>query len=103
MDSSLNIFFASPTDVGDYPVPQSEATPHHRGVSNWELQRVARPGQPADNEPWPAHPGNYVRRGQVWITRLGTHTRVVLLADQAEPAAEEAPISDQHISDQNWA
>ena len=71
--------------------------PHYRGVSNWELQRVTRPGQPADNEEWPAHLRNYVPRGQVWITRLGAYTRVVLLAERNEPAGE-APISSQ-----SWA
>ena len=34
-------------------------------------------------------------RGQVWITRLGSHTRVVLLADDAAPQAK--------ISSQRWA
>jgi hypothetical protein len=60
-------------------------------VLNWQLQRVARPGEQADNEPWPV----YSPRGQVWITRLGSHTRVVLVADDAAPPAD--------ISSQRWA
>jgi hypothetical protein len=86
-------FFASQTDVGDCAVPQSRATPHHRGVLHWECFRVARPGEPADNEPWP----EYAPRGQVWITRLGAYTRVVLLAE--EPTTDAPP----PISSQRWA
>jgi hypothetical protein len=93
MDPLLMIFFASRTVLGDCRVPQSSGKAHHRGVSNWQLQRVARPGQPADNEPWP----DYTPRGQVWITRLGSHTRVILLAGETE--AEAAP----RISSQSWA
>ena len=93
MDSFLKIFFASRTVIGDCRVSQSRAGLQHRGVSNWKLQRVTRPGEPADNEPWPACPP----RGQVWITRLGSHTRVVLLADEGEPGS--AP----RISSQRWA
>jgi hypothetical protein len=89
----MMLFFARHTDVGDCAVPQSLATPQHRGVSNWKLQRVARPGQPADNEPWP----EYAPRGQVWITRLGAYTRVVLLAE--EPTTDVTP----PISTQRWA
>lgn len=87
------LFFASHTDVGDCRVPQSRARTHYRGVSNWELQRVTRPGEPADNEPW----AEYTPRGQVWITRLGAYTRVVLLAD------ESAPEANSPISTQRWA
>jgi len=93
MDSFLKIFFPSRTVIGDCRVPQSAATLHHRGVSNWELQRVTRPGQTADNELWP----EYAPRGQVWITRLGSHTRVVLLAGNDEP--DNTP----RISSQSWA
>ena len=50
-------------------------------------------GQPADNEPWP----EYAPRGQVWITRLGAYTRVVLIAD--ESATDTTP----PISTQRWA
>ena len=95
MDSSLKNFFASRTDVGDCRVPQSRARTHHRGVLNWELQRVTRPGEPADNEAWPEH----APRGQVWITRLGSHTRVVLLAGDGEATTATAP----HVSAQRWA
>ena len=73
MDSFLKNFFPSRTDVGDWRVPPPGATPHHRGVPRWSLQRVARPGQPADNEAFaPRAPQG---RRQVWITRLGSHTR----------------------------
>ena len=91
----LKNFFDGPTDVGDCRVPQSGATPHHRGVTNWELQRVTRPGQPADNESV-ATPG-YTPRRQVWITRLGAYTRVVLVAEGGEP--DSAPT----VSRQSWA
>ena len=65
-------------------------------MSNWELQRVTRPGQPADNESV-AVPG-YTPRRQVWITRLGSYTRVVLVAHgDAEP--ETTPTISKH----NWA
>lgn len=60
---------------------------------HWQLHRVTRPGEQADNEPWPAYPP----RGQVWITRLGAYTRVVLVADEAEARARSA------ISTQRWA
>ena len=63
---------------------------HHRAVLHWQLHRVTRPGEQAENEPWPA----YSPRGQVWITRLGPYTRVVLLADDTEAPAP-APISTQ--------
>jgi hypothetical protein len=86
-------FFASHTEVGDCGVPQSRAATHHRGVPNWELQRVTRPGEPAENEPWP----EYTPRGQVWITRLGSYTRVILLAGDGESAASPS------ISTQRWA
>ena len=97
MDSLLKNFFASRTDVGDCGVPHESATPHHRGVSNWELQRVARPGQPADNEPLAA-PG-YTSRRQVWITRLGAYTRVVLVADGTENEREPSSTVSTH----RWA
>jgi len=61
-------------------------------VLHWESFRVTRPGEPADNEPWP----DYAPRGQVWITRLGAYTRVVLLADSTDSStASEPPISTQ--------
>jgi hypothetical protein len=64
-----------------------------RGVLHWQIHRVTRPGDTADNERWPEYPP----RGQVWVTRLGSHTRVVLLADrQDEPAPSP-------ISNQRWA
>ena len=66
-------------------------------MSNWELQRVARPGQPADNESLAA-PGATPPR-QVWITRLGSYTRVVLVAHDAEAQSEASPA----ISTQRWA
>ena len=93
----LKNFFDGRTDVGDCGVPPCAATPHHGGVSNWELQRVARPGQPADNEPLAA-PG-YTPRRQVWITRLGSYTRVVLVANGAEPQSSDSPA----VSAQRWA
>jgi hypothetical protein len=91
----LKFFFASRTEQNNCRVPQSGATTHYRGVSNWELQRVARPGQPADNESVAA-PG-YTPRRQVWITRLGTYTRVVLVAHDGEPD------SSPTVSKQSWA
>ena len=93
----LNNFFDGRTDVGVCRVPQASATAHHRGVSNWELQRVARPGQPADNESLAA-PG-YTPRRQVWITRLGSYTRVVLVAHRAE----DEPEAPSAVSTQHWA
>lgn len=69
------------------------AKPHHRGVLHWQLHRVTRPGEQADNEAWPVSSP----RGQVWITRLGSYTRVILLAD--EPQAPERP----PVSSQRWA
>jgi hypothetical protein len=78
------------TDLGDWRIPKTGAKPHHRGVLNWQLQRVARPGEQADNEAWPM----YSPRGQVWVTRLGSHTRVVLVADEAD-APTRSPISTQ--------
>jgi hypothetical protein len=97
VDSFLKIFFGGRTDVGECPVPQSRARLHHRGVSRWELQRVTRPGEPADNEAWPPHSRGLAPR-QVWITRLGAYTRVILLADDA-PRADGGPA----ISTQRWA
>jgi hypothetical protein len=64
-----------------------------RRVLHWQIHRVTRPGDMADNERWPAYPP----RGQVWITRLGCHTRVVLLA-----GPEDAP-APSPISNQRWA
>jgi len=93
----LKIFFGDPTVVVHSPVPQFAPTLHHRGVSNWKLQRVARPGQPADNEPLAAPA--YAARRQVWITRLGSYTRVVLVA----PGVEDDPESAPTVSKQSWA
>lgn len=92
---TLNNFFDGRTDVGDCGVPQSAPALHHRGVSNWELQRVARPGQPADNESLAAT--GYTPPRQVWITRLGSYTRVVLVAHRGDDEPEAPP------STQRWA
>jgi len=62
-------------------------------VQNWSLIRVTRPGEPAANELLPEQPA----RRQVWITRLGAYTRVILLA--GEEANEAAP----SVSAQRWA
>jgi len=58
---------------------------------------VTRPGQAADNESVAA-PG-YAPRRQVWITRLGSYTRVVLVAHGAESDPEPSP----SVSAQRWA
>jgi len=60
-------------------------------VLHWQLQRVTRPGGQADNEPSTV----YSPRRQVWTTRLGSHTRVVLVVEDPAPPAE--------ISSQRWA
>jgi hypothetical protein len=57
---------------------------------------VTRPGEPADNEAWPAL-RDYSPRGQVWITRLGAYTRVVLVAEESEAEAPPA------VSTRSWA
>jgi hypothetical protein len=88
------IFCAGQTNLGDCRVPQSRASADHRRVLNWKLINVKPAGEPAANEPWPAHFGGYAPRRQVSITRLGAYTRVVLVA-----AEEEAPA----ISSQQWA
>jgi len=61
-------------------------------VQNWQTFRVTRPGEPAANEALPEH----TSRRQVWITRLGSYTRVIMLA---EPQVQAAPA----ISAQSWA
>ena len=85
-------FFDDRTVQNDCRVPPDAFWLDYRGVQNWEPFRVTRPGEPAANEAWP----EYAPRGQVWITRLGSYTRVILLA---EAQAEAAPA----ISAQSWA
>jgi hypothetical protein len=60
---------------------------------HWQPHRVARPGETADNEALPTRSP----RGQVWVTRLGSHTRVVLLAEPVEN-----PVTSP-IWNQRWA
>lgn len=67
----------------------------HRAVQNWSLLRVTRPGEQAANELLPEQ----AARRQVWITRLGSYTRVILLA--GEEANESAPSAC--VSAQRWA
>jgi hypothetical protein len=92
VDTRFMNFFDSHTDVGDCRVPREWARPHHRAMHNWQLIRVARPGEQAANEALPEQGSPR----QVWITRLGAYTRVILIA---ETGAEAAP----PISKQSWA
>lgn len=48
-----------------------------RGMHEWMLQIVARPGTSAVNELWPLS----APRRKVSLQRLGTHTRVILVAE----------------------
>jgi hypothetical protein len=84
-------FFVQRTDVGDCPIPPGAARADHRGVSNWELHIVARPGEHAANETLTEQGP----RRQVWIQRLGAYTKVILVAGEAEAA--------QPVSTQRWA
>lgn len=52
-----------------------------RGMQKWMLLSVARPETEAANEPLPQH----APRRKVTIERFGTYTRVVLVAEDAEP------------------
>ena len=50
-------------------------------MQDWILLIVARPGTEAANQPWPQH----APRRKVTIERLGSYSRVILLAGEAEP------------------
>ena len=91
-DPLLMNFFDDRTVLNDCRLTRSAFWPDYRGVQNWEPFRVNRPGEPAANEAWP----EYAPRRQVWITRLGSYTRVIMLA---ESQAQSAPA----ISSQSWA
>jgi len=93
VDSLLINFFASQTVIGLCGVPQRALNSDYRAMQIWSLSRVTRPGEPAANEALPEQ----AARRQVWITRLGSYTRVILLAEEA--GAEAAP----SISAQSWA
>jgi hypothetical protein len=92
VDPSLTNFFGDCTDQNDCRLTPQAFWPDYRGVQNWQTFRVTRPGEPAANEA----SREQAPRRQVWITRLGSYTRVVMLA---EAQAEAAPA----VSAQSWA
>lgn len=92
MDPSFTNFFGDCTVQNDCRLTPQAFWPDYRGVQNWQTFRVTRPGEPAANEALPEH----TSRRQVWITRLGSYTRVIMLA---EPQVQAAPA----ISAQSWA
>lgn len=93
MDSPMINFFDDRTIQNVCGLTPGAFWLDHRAMHNWSLTRVTRPGEPAANEPLPEQGSPR----QVWITRLGAYTRVILLA--GEGANEAAP----SVSAQRWA